>query len=105
MRDSIFWAVTVPRIMSTYAAIIFVLLWVGFIAAMGVNREWLDMLWNWVQGVPKTIAWGFLSSLWQGYGSGNPPGQFLDAWQGLSGYLRGQYSPFPVYIKLSVKYV
>jgi len=60
MRDSSFWDVTVPRAMSLYANVIFVMLWVGFVIALFVNREWLDVLWNWAQTlplVPKITVW------------------------------------------------
>ena len=60
MRESTFWAVTVPRIMSTYANVVFVVLWAGFITALIVNREWLEVLWNWGQALPltpKIIIW------------------------------------------------
>jgi hypothetical protein len=60
MSDSPFWDVTVPRVLSTYAIVIFALLWVGFAAALVVNPEWLDMLWNWVQALPlvaEIIVW------------------------------------------------
>ncbi len=60
MSDSSFWDVTVPRIMTIYANVIFVVLWVGFIIALVMNREWLDVLWNWAQAlplVPKIIVW------------------------------------------------
>ena len=60
MRDSVFWDVTVPRVMGTYANVIFLILWVGFIAALVVNQDWLDVIWNWVQAlpsVPKIIIW------------------------------------------------
>jgi hypothetical protein len=60
MRDSLFWNVTVPRVMSLYANLIFVVLWIGFVIALSVNRGWLDLLWNWVQALPsalKIIAW------------------------------------------------
>ena len=60
MRDSPFWSVTVPRVLSTYAIVIFAMLWVGFAIALVVNREWLDMLWNWVQALPSVaeiIVW------------------------------------------------
>jgi hypothetical protein len=60
MRDSSFWDVTVPRAMTIYANVIFVMLWLGFIIALVVNREWLDVLWNWTQAlplVPKIIVW------------------------------------------------
>jgi len=60
MRDSLFWDVIVPRVMGTYANLIFLVLWVGIITALLVNREWLDMLWNWAQAlpiVPRIIVW------------------------------------------------
>ena len=46
--------------MSIYANVIFVVLWVGFITALVVNQEWLDVLWNWAQALPwlpKIIVW------------------------------------------------
>ena len=55
MRDSSFWSVTVPRVLSTYAIVIFAMLWVGFAIALVVNREWLDLLWNWVQALPSVV--------------------------------------------------
>ena len=60
MKDSTFWEVTVPRAMTIYANVIFLVLWVGFVIALVVNREWLDVLWNWVQAlpsVPRFIVW------------------------------------------------
>ena len=60
MKDSSFWSVTVPRVLSTYAIVIFVVLWVGFVIALVVNREWLDLLWNWVRALPSVaeiIVW------------------------------------------------
>ena len=60
MRDSSFWNVVVPRVMGTYANVIFLVLWVGFIIALLVNQEWLDVLWNWVQAlpmIPRMIVW------------------------------------------------
>ena len=60
MRDSSFWSVTVPRVLSTYAIVIFAMLWVGFAIALVVNREWLDLLWNWVRALPfvaEIIIW------------------------------------------------
>ena len=53
MRDPSFWDVTVPRVLSTYAIVIFAMLWVGFAIALIVNREWLDLLWNWVRALPS----------------------------------------------------
>jgi len=46
MRDSSFWSITFPRVLSTYAIVIFALLWVGFAIALVVNRESVDLLWN-----------------------------------------------------------
>jgi len=55
MRDSSFWSVTVPRVLSTYAIVIFLMLWVGFAIALVVNRESLDLLWNWVRALPSVV--------------------------------------------------
>ena len=55
MEKRSFWDVTVPRVMSTFAVVIFVILWVGFALALLVNREWLGVLWNWVQALPTTV--------------------------------------------------
>ncbi|UCC54127.1 MAG: hypothetical protein JSV68_09165 [Anaerolineaceae bacterium] len=55
MRDSSLWNVTVPRLLSTYAIVIFVMLWVGFAFALVVNRESLDLLWNWVRALPTVV--------------------------------------------------
>ena len=60
MRDSAFWDITVPRVMGVFANVIFAMLWIGFIAALVSNREWLDILWNWAQTLPlvlKIIVW------------------------------------------------
>ena len=53
MKDSLFLSVTVPRLLSTYAMVIFAVLWIGFAVALVVNREWLDLLWNWVRALPS----------------------------------------------------
>ncbi len=55
MRDSNFWDVTVPRVLSTFALVIFVVLWLGFIFALIINRDWLDLLWNWMQALPLVV--------------------------------------------------
>jgi hypothetical protein len=63
MKDSSFWNVTFARALSIYANLIFVVLWVGLVVALLVNREWLDVLWTWVQAlpwVPKIIVWVLL---------------------------------------------
>ena len=55
MSDSTFRSVTFPRVLSTYAIVIFALLWVGFAVALVVDREWLDLLWNWVGALPAVV--------------------------------------------------
>jgi hypothetical protein len=60
MRDSSFWSGTFSRALSIYAIVIFVVLWVGFAIALVVNREWLDLLWDWVRALPlvaEIIVW------------------------------------------------
>lgn len=60
MNDSSSLNLTVSRVLSTYALLVFVLLWVGFTIALIANREWLDLFWIWVQGLPlvlKIIVW------------------------------------------------
>ena len=60
MKDSSFWSATVARVLSTYAIVIFAILWVGFAIALVVNPEWLDLLWNWVRALPavaQIIVW------------------------------------------------
>ena len=55
MRDSSFWSITVSRVLSTYAVIIFTILWIGFAIALVVNPEWLDLFWNWVRALPPVV--------------------------------------------------
>ena len=60
MREIPVWNDILSRTMTIYANLIFVVLWVGFVIALVVNREWLDEIWNWVQAlplVPKIIVW------------------------------------------------
>ena len=60
MKSASFWDTTVPRAISIYAVVIFLVLWVGFAIAMVVNRELLDLLWNWVRALPlvaEIIVW------------------------------------------------
>ncbi len=84
MRDSSFWSVTVPRVLSTYAIVIFAILWVGFAIALVVNREWLDLLWNWVRALPSVaeiIVWvlflPIMVGLWIWESSWSAPGHLL----------------------------
>jgi hypothetical protein len=39
-------------VLSTYAVVIFTVLWAGFAVALFVNSEWLDLFWNWVRTLP-----------------------------------------------------
>jgi hypothetical protein len=55
MKNKSFWRNTVTRALSIYACLIFVVLWTGFFIALGVDREWLDILWDWVQGLPSLL--------------------------------------------------
>ena len=55
MKDASFWDVMVPRVLSTYAIVILAILWIGFAVALGVNREWLDLLWNWLRALPTVV--------------------------------------------------
>lgn len=60
MRDSSFWSGAFSRALSIYAIVIFAVLWVGFAIALVVNREWLDLLWDWVRALPfvaEIILW------------------------------------------------
>jgi hypothetical protein len=60
MKGSSFWNVTVPRVLSTYAMVIFVILWLGFAIALAVNRAWLDLIWDWLRALPSVaqiIVW------------------------------------------------
>jgi hypothetical protein len=55
MSDSTFRDVTVPRVLSTYAVMVFAIMWVGFVIVLVVNPELLDLLWNWVQALPLVV--------------------------------------------------
>ena len=71
MRDSSFWSITFPRVLSTYAIVIFAFLWVGFAIALVVNRESLDLLWNWVRALPSVVeifVWVFFLPIMAGLG-------------------------------------
>jgi len=60
MRDSSFWSVTVRQVLSTYAVVVFAILWVGFAIALVANRELLGLLWHWVRALPtvaEIIVW------------------------------------------------
>lgn len=92
MKDSTFWDVTVPRVLSTYAVLIFAILWVGFAIALVVNPEWLDLLWDWVSALPvvaEIIVWVILLpimvALWIWHSSWSDPVRLL-AFAGIIGW-------------------
>ena len=101
MRSSTFWEITVPRALDIFANAIFVMLWVGFVIALLVNREWLDMDWTWVQAlplVPKIIVWlvflPIMVGLWIWESSGPALGR-LTGFSGIVGWtLLAVYSLF-----------
>lgn len=71
MRSTLSWNDIISKTMTIYANLIFVVLWVGFVIAMVLNREWLDQVWSWAQAlptVPKIIVWALflpiLVGLW-----------------------------------------
>jgi hypothetical protein len=60
MKETSFSSDIISRTLTIYANLIFVVLWVGFVIALVVNREWLDEIWIWAQAlplVPKIIVW------------------------------------------------
>jgi hypothetical protein len=60
MRETGFWNDILSRSLTIYANLIFVMLWVGFVIALVVNRKWLDEIWIWAQALPlvsKIIVW------------------------------------------------
>ena len=66
MKNSTFWSVTVPRVLSTYAVVIFAILWVGLATALVLDQVWLDLLWDWVQALPalvKISSWVFITPI------------------------------------------
>lgn len=71
MRESSIWSDAASRILSTYAIVIFAVLWVGFAIALIVNSEWLDLLWNWVQALPslaEMVVWVLFLPIMAGLG-------------------------------------
>jgi len=62
LRETLSWNDIISRTMTIYANLIFVVLWVGFILALVVNRGWLDEIWNWAEAlplIPKIMVWVF----------------------------------------------
>jgi hypothetical protein len=60
MSETSFWNDTFAKILTIYANLTFVVLWVGFAVALIVNREWPSQFWIWVGAlpmVPRIIVW------------------------------------------------
>ena len=60
MSETTFWNDTFAKILTAYANLIFVILWIGFALALIINRQWLTELWVWVGALPvvlRTIIW------------------------------------------------
>jgi hypothetical protein len=55
MKNSSFWEVVLPRVLSTYAILTFVFLWVGFAVALIADRSWLETLWEWLRALPLGV--------------------------------------------------
>ena len=66
MNDSPFWKVTVPRTLSSYAVMIFAILWIGLAIVLIMDPSWLGQFWSWVQTLPpvlKILAWSFITPI------------------------------------------
>lgn len=49
------WSVWLERILTLYANVTFLVLWVGFAIALIVDQEWLDRWWLWLQDLPPVL--------------------------------------------------
>ncbi len=60
MKKPAVWEVIATWALTFYANLTFVVLWIGFIIALIVDRTWLDSAWEWVQALPilpKVLVW------------------------------------------------
>ena len=63
MKKPAVWEVIATWALTFYANLMFAALWIGFIAALIVDRAWLETAWEWVQALPpalKVIVWAAL---------------------------------------------
>lgn len=63
MKEASSWNDLISKSLTIYANLIFIVLWVGLVVALVMNREWLDEIWGWAQalpGVPRIIVWVLL---------------------------------------------
>ena len=49
------WPVWLEWILTLYANVTFLVLWVGFAIALIVDQEWLDRWWLWLQDLPPVL--------------------------------------------------
>ena len=66
MSDATFWNTTFAKALSAYAALAFLVLWLGMAASLILNPSWLESLWDWVNGLPSALriaAWVVLTPL------------------------------------------
>jgi len=49
------WAGWLEWILTLYANVTFLVLWVGLAIALIVDQEWLDRLWLWLQDLPRVL--------------------------------------------------
>ena len=60
MKDLRFMNVTLPRVLSSYAVVMFAVLWFGFVIAVVSRRPWLDLIWDGAGMLPlmlQIIVW------------------------------------------------
>ena len=66
MTDSTFWNTTFAKALSAYAALAFLILWVGLVPVLLIHPDWLESLWIWVNGLPslwRIAIWVVLTPL------------------------------------------
>ncbi|MDR9450915.1 MAG: hypothetical protein RI637_06845 [Acidimicrobiia bacterium] len=49
------WSEWLEWILTLYANVTFLVLWVGLAVALIVDQEWLDRLWLWLQDLPRVL--------------------------------------------------
>ena len=102
MKDSSFLDITLPRVLSTYAVVMFTILLIGFVIALVTNRDWLDLIWNWVKSLPllvQFLVWliflPVMTGLWIWKSSWSTPINLL----ALAGMLVWTYSAVSSFLK------
>jgi hypothetical protein len=84
MREASSWNDMISRTLTIYANLIFLVLWVGFVTALVVNRAWLDEIWSWVHALPTVprivvtvLFLPVVAGLWIWESSWSTPGRVL----------------------------